>query len=225
MKPIAWLTAILAAGMIFSGRLPMAAQSSSTSIPSDTSLVVRRTLEHSVGEIVRIRTAGRGEFQGKLLSVGSERIEIQNAEGLVLQITAAEITEVFVIDPTKKVDTYYLDAAANKLILMPVGFGMDPGEMHIADQEIVMVSVSYGISKAFSLWGAISVPGLLLNARFSFEPHEKVGLSLGSFAGLVFFEPIFIALPYGIASFGTLNKNFTIGMGGGLRLRFEWGVG
>jgi hypothetical protein len=178
------------------------------------SIDIRQTLEQSVGEIVRIRTVGRGEFQGILLTTSPERIEVQNSEGLVLEIVISEITEVIVIDPEKEADVYYQDAAANKLILMPIGFGMDPGELHIADQEIIMVSVSYGISESFSLWGAVSVPGLLLNARYSFQPHEKVGISLGSFAGLVFFEPIFIALPYGIASFGTVNQNFTIGLGG-----------
>jgi len=223
-KPQIWLIGVLTLRILFAAVPPLAAQSDGTPIPADTSLAVRHTLQQSLGEIVRIRTTGGGEFQGKLLAVEAERIEIQDSEGLVLQIVASEITEVLTIDPAAKAETYYQDAAANKLILMPVGFGMEPGALHIADQEIVMVSMSYGVSRAFSLWGAVSIPGLLLNARFSFEPREKIGLSLGSFAGLVFFQPVFIALPYGIASFGSLNRNFTIGLGGALVYGWESGV-
>ena len=174
---------------------------------------VRQDLEAALGQVVRIHTAGRGEFQGKLLSVGPERVELQNAEGLILAVSASEITRVLVIEPERSAETYYQDAAANKLFFMPVGFGMEPGELHIANQEVLAVSVSYGVSEMFSLWGAVSIPGLMLNARFSFAPHPKVGLSLGSFAGVVFIEPALLALPYGIVSFGTRNQNFTLGAG------------
>jgi hypothetical protein len=145
--------------------------------------------------------------------VSPERVEIQNAEGLILTVATAEITRVLVIEPTGEAEAYYQDAAANKLFFMPVGFGMEPGELHIANQEILAVSVSYGVSESFSLWGAVSIPGLMLNTRFSLEPHPKVGLSLGSFAGVVFIEPALVALPYGIVSFGTRNQNFTLGAG------------
>jgi hypothetical protein len=174
---------------------------------------VRQDLEAALGKVVRIQTAGRGEFQGELLSVGPERVEIQNAEGLILILAASEITRVLVIEPSRSAETYYQDAAANKLFFMPVGFGMEPGELHIANQEVLAVSVSYGVSELFSLWGAVSIPGLMCNARFSFAPHPKVGLSLGSFAGVVFIEPALVGLPYVITSFGTRNQNFTLGAG------------
>ena len=177
-------------------------------------VTVNRTLEESLGKVVRIHTVGRGEFQGELLSVDSERVELQNAEGLILTVAVAEITRVLVIELAGDAETYYQDAAANKLFFMPVGFGMEPGELHVADQEILLISVSYGVSEAFSLWGAVSIPGLMLNTRFSFSPHPKVGLSLGSFAGFVFLEPAVAALPYAIVSFGTRNQNFTLGAGG-----------
>ena len=168
---------------------------------------ITQTLEELTGQIVRIRTRGGGEFQGILLTTSPERIELQNAEGQILQIAIPEITKAFLID------TYYQDAAANKLLLMPLGFGMDAGEFHIADQELIIVSASYGVSEHFSLWGAVSVPGVLLNARFSFEPGKKTGISLGSFLGTLFILPTFIAMPYGIISFGSLNNNLTIGLG------------
>lgn len=180
----------------------------------DSPQEIRQALEHSIGEVVRVRTEGRGEFQGNLLSVGEERIEIQNHEGLVMEVVLGEVTDVLVIDPMAGRDTYFQDAAANKLILMPVGFGMDPGEFHIADQELIIVSASYGFSEHFSMWGALSIPGALVNARLSTTVRNTIGLSTGSFFGVIFLEwGHFIALPYVIGSFGSVNENFTIGVG------------
>ncbi len=178
----------------------------------DSPQEIRQLLKHSIGEVVRVRTEGRGEFQGNLLSVGEERIEIQNHEGLVMEVVLDEVTEVLVIDPTAGRGTYFQDAAANKLILMPVGFGMDPGEFHIADQELIIVSASYGFSEHFSMWGALSIPGALFNARLSTSIGDTVGLSAGSFLGVIFLEwGHALAMPYVIGSFGSVNQNFTIG--------------
>jgi len=175
---------------------------------------VRRNLASSLDQVVRLRTVGGGEFQGKLVSLSGERVEIQNGEGQILIIAVDQIAEVLVIDPNKSRDIYFQDAAANKLLLMPVGFGMNPGEVHVADQEIVVVSASYGFSKHFSLWAALSIPGALLNARFSTEIAPTVGFSAGSFVGVVFVDfGAAIVLPYLIASFGSPDQNFTIGVG------------
>lgn len=178
----------------------------------DSPQEIRQVLEHSIGEVVRVKTEGRGEFQGILLSIDGERIEIQNHEGQVLEVVLDTVTEVFVIDPEAGRDTYFQDAAANKLILMPVGFGMDPGEFHIADQELIIVSASYGFSEHFSMWGALSIPGFLFNARLSTSIGDTIGLSAGSFLGAIFLEwGHAFAMPYVISSFGSLNQNFTVG--------------
>ena len=176
---------------------------------------IHSCLEAAQGEIVRLRTAGRGEFQGLLMTVAEDRVEIQNGEGQILSIASDQITEVFVIDPTKTRDTYFQDAAANKLILMPVGFPMEKGELHIADQEIIAVSSSYGVTDHFSLWGGLSIPGAIMDARYGTAIGERFGLSSGSFVGVIFFEPVsLILLPYVIVSVGSPNQNGTFGIGG-----------
>ncbi len=180
---------------------------------AEQTAVAARVLHESVGVVVVVRTAGGGEFQGRLLSVGDNRIELQDGEGLIMQIAVEEITGVYQVGARSGRDVFFQDAAGNKLIVMPLGFGMDPGELHVADQEVVVVSVSYGVSRSFSLWGALSIPGLLLNARFSMQPTERFGLSLGSFAGITFTDTSLVALPYAIGSVGTLHENVTVGLG------------
>lgn len=171
------------------------------------------TLRESVGEVVRLRTAGGGEFQGTLLEVAPDRVELRDGEGLILEIATSEIVDVVVIDATRPKDTYYQDAAANKLIVMPTAFPMERGELHIANLEIVSVNVSYGLTRNLSLWGGLSIPGLLVNVRGSVAPSDRLGLSVGGLVVSLFIGDAHLFLPYAIASFGSENQNFTLGAG------------
>ena len=90
-----------------------------------------------------------------------------DGEGQIIIILRLEIDDALTIDPDMERSTYYQDAAANRLIVMPTAFGMDPGEFHLAVQEIVAVSMSYGVSSNFSIWGGVSIPGAVLNARYN----------------------------------------------------------
>lgn len=198
----------------FTGLLVVLAASCVVAWGESPDVQVRAVLDGAIGQVVRVRTAGRGEFQGRLVSVNDERVEVENGEGQILAVSTSQVTEVLVIDQQKSPDTYFQDAAANKLVLMPIGFGMEPGEFHVANQELVVVSMSYGVSRHFSVWGALSIPGMLLNARFSGNLGDRIGVSAGSFAGIVFLDlGSAVALPYVIASFGSPHQNFTVGVG------------
>ena len=140
-----------------------------------------------------------------------DRLEIVNSEGQIVQIAADEIASAVVMEQGRDSGSYFQDAAANRLIVMPTGFGMEPGELHIAVQELVVVTASYGVSSHFSLWGGISIPGALVNARFSFPLGGAAALSVGSFAGLSWFDFLGIAMPYAIVSFGSPARNLTLG--------------
>lgn len=196
---------------------------SSFSIHAQQSIGSSEDLSGSLGRIVRVETLGGGTFQGKLLGTKEDRIELLDADGLILQISRSEIKIVAEIQPERGGNLYFQDASSNRLIVIPTGFGMEPGEFHIADLEIVGVTASYGVSQHFSAWAGVSIPGLVLNARFSLSlADERIGVSVGSFAGMTWmnFGPpgsppspgVFI--PYLIASFGSENRNLTVGAGG-----------
>lgn len=183
-----------------------------------------KLLDESRGQIVRIHTAGGGEFQGTLSELLSDRIELVDSEGLIIQIAKDQVERAIIIDPAAERSTFYQDAAANRLIVMPTGFGMEPEEFHIAVQEIIAVTASYGVSNNFSLWGGVSIPGALLNGRFSVNIGESVGLSAGSFVGVSWIEWVGIVLPYTIISVGNVNQNVTAALGMPVVLSYERGI-
>jgi len=171
--------------------------------------------ERLLGQGISVRTAGGGSFQGTLIGVLPDRIEILLSDGQILQIAGSEITQLSAVDSSEGSRSFYEDSASNRLIVMPTGFPMDRGEFQIADQEIIAVTGSYGINEWLSVWGGISIPGALFSLRASVHAGDHMGLSIGTFAGATWFDLSLgpLVLPYGLVSFGEDDNNLTIGSG------------
>jgi hypothetical protein len=167
-----------------------------------------------VGRFVLVKTAGGGEFQGMLLSLSEERLELVDGEGRIVLVHRPAVASIEpVASPSGRGehrDPYFRDAASNRLIVMPSAFGIEPGEFHVTAQEIVVVTMSYGLSRNLSAWGGISIPGALANLRYSAAIEGFGALSTGSFAGMTWSRPgYYVLLPYGIVSVGDPDRNFT----------------
>ena len=170
-------------------------------------------LSDMAGRQLRISTESGASFQGILYSVTDDFVLIQDRDGQILTLLRAVIEEVELIPSGPDKKAYYQDSAANRLLVMPTGFPMEPGEFHIADQEIAAVTMSYGVSENFSLWGGISIPGALVSARYTWPLGDKAAFSAGTFAGISWIEFVGLMIPYTIFSVGTPEDNFTVGTG------------
>ena len=169
-----------------------------------------------IGKPVQIETTGRGNFQGMLLSVLEDRVEIEGSDGEIIQISRSAIENYTEITPGKKGRAYYQDSASNRLLFAPTSFAMEPGEFHIADQELAVVTASYGLNKNISFWGGISPIGALFSGRFIATLSESFAMSAGTFIGLEWIGagggPVSgLMMPYGLFSAGKSNNNFTAG--------------
>jgi hypothetical protein len=170
------------------------------------------------GESVRIETVGGGNFQGTLFTISEDRIEILVSDGQILQISRDAIKKITKIASGAGERAFYQDSASNRLIVMPTAFAMASGEFHISDQEIAVVTSSYGLTENITLWGGISVPGALVSARFSSTFGDSFGISAGSFAGIQWIGPSTgplsgLLIPYALSSWGESNNNITVGAG------------
>lgn len=167
----------------------------------------------TIGNPVRVETIQGGSFQGVLKAISGDRIEIVAEDGQILQIDLNSIVSVQILDSSESRHTFFRDSASNRLVVMPTGFPMETGEFHVADQEIIAVTVSYGLNDHVSFWAGLSVPGFLLSARYILSPAERFAISVGSFAGLSWIEDLQAGaiLPYLIASWGEPDNNVTIG--------------
>lgn len=166
-------------------------------------------------ETVSVRTIGGARFQGRLIAVLDDRLEIVLAEGRIVQVAIDQVTEITPIDPTRGERALFEDSAANRLVIMPTGFPLEQGEFHVASQEIIAVTGSYGINDWLSVWAGVSLPGALFSLRASFMPAPTMGVSVGSFVGASWFDLSLgpLVLPYALVSVGDSGNNFTVGSG------------
>jgi hypothetical protein len=172
-------------------------------------------LKALLGRPVRIETTGGGVFQGTLYAVAGDRIELLENEGKIIQISRAAIESYVLLEEGDR-RAFYQDSASNRLIVMPTGFAMEPGEFHVADQEIAVITASYGVSKNLSLWGGISPLGAVLSGRFILSISDSLAFTAGSFVGIEWLGisggPVSgLLLPYLIGSYGEPDSNITVG--------------
>ncbi|MFW5688686.1 MAG: hypothetical protein ACOC1U_03860 [Spirochaetota bacterium] len=169
------------------------------------------------GDAVSLRTQSGESFQGTLYAVLDDRVEIVVSDGRIIQIAISRIEAAARIDPVSGDRGFFEDSAANRLVVMPTGFPMDAGEFHVASQEIVAVTGSYGINSWLSVWGGISIPGALSSLRASFLVGD-VGVSAGAFVGASWLDLSLgpFVLPYALVSYGDPANNVTVGSGFGM---------
>lgn len=174
-----------------------------------------KDLTAHIGAPVRLETEQGGSFQGVLRSVQADRIEIVDNDGQILHIDAESLRSFVAYDRDASRNTFFMDSASNRLVVVPTAFAMEPGEFHVADQEIAVVTMSYGLTEHITLWAGTSIPGLVLNARATAGIAPQLAVSVGSFAGLSWLEDFGSGgvIPYGLASYGEPNNNVTVGCG------------
>lgn len=172
--------------------------------------------EELLGHAVRIQTDGGGIFQGTLFAISDERVELVESDGLIVAIRRSQIVSVVEISMEKGARSLYQDSASNRLMFIPTGFAMEPGELHISDTELLFVTASYGLDDHVSFWAGISPLGAIASARAILPLNASMSASIGLFTGIEWLstlgEPIgFLFLPYLLVSWGEPENNFTFG--------------
>jgi hypothetical protein len=190
---------------------------------NDDATAILSAMDRGIGKPIKVETLQGGSFQGILKAISDDRIEIVADDGQILQVDLASIEEYVIIDEEVTKETFFQDSASNRLVVMPTGFPMETGEFHVADQEIIAVTVSYGLSEHVSFWSGVSIPGFVFSGRYTVAPTDRFSLSLGSFAGVLWMEvPLSAAiLPYAVASWGEPNNNFTLAVSPIMTLDFN----
>ena len=113
----------------------------------------------------------------------------------------------------------------------PTAFGLKEGEGYYSHSYWLLWQFQYGFSDNFSLGGGTSIVGIpaSLNGKFNGEISEDVNAAAGWFwVGDLFGwtggdaeERTLINMPYGVVTYGSEEKNFTLGAGFNLSDQFS----
>jgi hypothetical protein len=178
---------------------------------------VDAAIERSIGRPVRVQTLGGGSFQGVLLSVTRDRLEVLESDGEIVTLSRGQVRALQEIPGGEGMRAFYQDSASNRLIFAPTGFAMEPAELHVTDTELIVVTASYGLNDYLSFWVGISPLGAVASARGILPLGDSVALSAGTFVGLEWLlgltgQPVtWLLMPYALASWGEPENNLTIG--------------
>jgi hypothetical protein len=109
----------------------------------------------------------------------------------------------------------------------PTGFGLRKGEGYYSNFDIFISKVGYGFTDYFSIEAGTEMLSLLIGKPFqvvyavpklSFPIAPDINLGLGVYvsrfgSGITFDDPLFVNVPFGIATFGNRDKNISVGFG------------
>lgn len=176
-----------------------------------------------------VKTAGGNVYVGTIVSEDRETITIKSREGTF----TLQREEVVAYGPYAELsqiqrESYHLQST--RYYFGPNGYGLRQGEGYYQNVNIFFNSVSYGITDNFSMGGGL-VPLFLFGGldtptpiyilpKFSFPiVKDKLNLGAGALIGTLLgggeTGAGFVGTVYGIGTFGTRNKNLSIGLGYG----------
>ena len=175
----------------------------------------------------RIETNEGNYFIGKIMSDVDGIISLKTENLGLLSISPTEVKRVSKLDAIKIVEGKYWpeNLQSSRYFFAPTGYGLKAGEGYYQNVWIFFNQVSVGITDNISigagliptfLFGTASIPVWLV-PKFSIPlVKDKINVGGGALMGLVTgVEGTGFAMVYGSSTFGSRDKNLTLGLGYG----------
>lgn len=178
-------------------------------------------------KLYRVETSDGNEYVGNILEIDSAIIRFKTYNIGVISIRRTDLVKIvdFKQEQFKDGSIWFENLQATRYFWAPNGYGLKEGEAYYQNMWIFYNQAGYGFSNHFSI-GAGVIPMFLLGGaptpvwitpKFSFPiSKNKVNLGLGLLAATVVGEDdASFGIAYGVSTFGSRDKNVTIGMGYG----------
>lgn len=171
-----------------------------------------------------IETRDGNTYIGRVLSETGDSVVFKTEKLGILRFSKTDILALRDLDKVSAVKgEYWLpNPQSSRYFWAPNGYGLKKGEAYYQNIWVMYNQVSFGLTNHFSLGGGI-MPVFLLGAevvpvwlvpKFSVPiEKEKINLGTGAFLGSFIGEDTGVfGLLYGTATFGSRDKNFSLGM-------------
>lgn len=176
----------------------------------------------------QVETTDGNVFVGKLLSRNENAIVLKTENLGVLTIPFKTVKELKEVTAQKIVDgdIWPDNPHASRYFYLPNGYGLKKGEGYYQNTWVLFNQLSYGITNNFSM-GVGIIPAFLfgtngapvwLTPKFSFPVKQDkwnigAGAILATYLGEKSSNVSWIGMTYGVSTFGSKDKNFTVGAG------------
>jgi hypothetical protein len=175
----------------------------------------------------QVATADGNEYTGIIISQDTSVLILQTENLGTLTFSKKDIVRVRLIEPEKlKEGIYWADnPQSTRYLWAPNGYGLKKGEAYYQNIWVLFNQVSIGVTSNFSV-GAGMIPLFLfagtstpvwITPKFSIPvKKDKFNLGAGALLATVLGESeTGFGLLYGIATFGSRDRNLSVGLGYG----------
>ncbi|MEI7830522.1 MAG: hypothetical protein WCI31_12175 [Prolixibacteraceae bacterium] len=180
-----------------------------------------------VAKIFRLETKDGNGYTGEIVVRDSSKVLFRSQNIGDLTIMQKDIKSLLAVDSTQiKGDKYWFkNPQATRYFFSPNGYGLKKGEGYYQNIWVLVNSFAIGINDYISLGGGV-LPTFLfagaptpawITAKVSIPvSKDKFNLGAGVLTGSVLGEPkTGFGILYGLATVGSRDKNFSIGLGYG----------
>lgn len=183
--------------------------------------------EQDTLKLYRIETSDGNEYVGNILEINPVILKFKTLNIGLISIARTDIYKIVEVkqDQIKAGSVWFENLQSTRYYWAPNGFGLQKGEAYYQNMWILYNQAGYGFSNYFSI-GAGLVPLFLfaggstpvwITPKFSIPIQKgKVNFGLGVLAATVVGEEsVSFGIAYGVSTFGTRDRNVTLGAGYG----------
>jgi len=176
---------------------------------------------------VRIEMLDGTVLLGKIKSRGDGVLSLTTISGVEASVPLSQIKEITTISSTSihKGEYWFENPNATRYLFGPSAFNLKKGEGYYQNTYLFLNSFNYGVTDYFSIGGGIELL-TLFNGSPAFVLTPKVGFQTGpktSLGGGILYANLGdigdrsnFGIAYGVVTRGTVDKNFTVGLGWGV---------
>ena len=166
-------------------------------------------------------------FIAKVTKWNSESIFIQTPSLPLVKISLKQITKIEEVLPEnlKEGKYWFKNPHSTRYLFAPSAHNLKKGEGYYQNAWLILNSFNVGITDYFSFGGGIEListfsrgkPIFFLTPKVGFEVSKKVNLGGGILYASIPEDDnrMNFGIGYGIATYGSLDHNFTVGLGWG----------
>ena len=192
-----------------------------------TATVFAQDVPRDTASSVKIEMLDGTVLLGKIKSRGDGIIFLTTMSGVEASVPLNQIKEMTTISSTSihKGEYWFENPNATRYLFGPSAFNLKKGEGYYQNTYLFLNSFNYGVTDYFSIGGGIELL-TLFNGSPAFVLTPKVGFRTGpktSMGGGILYANLGdlgdrsnFGIAYGVVTRGTVDKNFTVGLGWGI---------
>ncbi|MFZ5516017.1 MAG: hypothetical protein ACOY90_05235 [Candidatus Zhuqueibacterota bacterium] len=216
-------TSIIVAWMSLQTIAVQAVDRQNKAMSSGVASAIDSSYQAAQDSLIMIKLLDGTQIKGKVLKYDAASIVVETAAGLEVRVPVEKIASQRFVKIGSAEEKYTRsDPNYSRLIFGPTGRPLNKGDGYVSDYYIFFPGVSYGFTNNFTMMAGFSViPGAgfgdqlkFISPKLGIRTSDRLAMSVGALY-ISFGGEFAMGIAYGVATFGTIDKSITTGLGFG----------